>query len=94
MEISDAITYLSEDAVDLRPEHLGRHDDRKEVVRGVFHDLVIMAVVANDVDCLDHIDMFQTCTDGEFCTNFLLVFPFCLACAAWPEFFDCVDSTA
>ena len=37
-------------------------------------NLVVMAVVAYDVDGLDDIDVFQACADTEFSTDFLLVF--------------------
>lgn len=39
VEIGDAIAYLTEDTKYLWAEHLGGHDDGKEVVRCIFHDL-------------------------------------------------------
>lgn len=39
VEIFDAVAYLAEYAVDLRPAHLATHDDAEEVKGGIFHDL-------------------------------------------------------
>jgi hypothetical protein len=76
MKIGDAVTYLSKDAKDFWTEHLGRHDDGEEVIRGIFHDLVVMTVIADDVDGFDDVDMLQASPDAEFCSYLFLVFAF------------------
>ena len=39
VEIIDTVDNLPKDAVDFRPGHLARHDDREEVIRRIFHNL-------------------------------------------------------
>ena len=39
VEIGHTVAYLTEDTKYLWTKHFGGHDDREEVVRGIFHDL-------------------------------------------------------
>lgn len=57
-------------------------------------DLVVMAVIAYDVDGLDDVDVFQACTDTKLSTDFLLVVPLRFAGATWSKLLDGIDCTA
>ena len=60
VKVIDARDDLLEDAVNFRSAHLAGHDDRKEVVLGVLHDFVIVAMVFNDIKSLDDIWVCQS----------------------------------
>lgn len=45
-----------------------------------------MTVIADNVDGLDDIDMFQASTDTKLCAYFLFVFTFCFTRATGTEF--------
>lgn len=53
-----------------------------------------MAVIADDVDGLDDVDMFQASTDTKLCTNFFLVVSLRFAGATWSKLLDGIDCTA
>ena len=101
MEIGNTIAYLSKDAKYLWTKHLGGHDDGEEVVWCIFHDLfgirrgcrersqgkylVVVTMIADDVDGFNDIDVFQAGADTELCSHLLLVFAFRFACATRTE---------
>lgn len=50
--------------------------------------LIVVAVIADDVDGLDNIDVLQAGPDTELCAYFLFVFAFCFPGAARTELLD------
>jgi len=93
VEILDAVAYLTEYAVDLWPTHLARHDDAKEIKRRIFHDLIVMTMITNDIDGLNDIGVFESRTDTKLCGDLLLVFLLGLTIPFRPEFLDSKDVT-
>jgi hypothetical protein len=57
-------------------------------------DLIIAAMVIDDVDGLDDVGVLESGTHAEFCGDFFLVLLLALACALGPELLDSVDGTA
>lgn len=52
--------------------------------------LVIMTMIANDVDGFDDVDVLQAGADTELCTDLFLVLALCFACATGTEFFHSI----
>lgn len=59
VQIHDSINNLEERTVDLVSCHLARHDDGKEIVWCVLHDLVPVTSFVNNVQSLDNITVVQ-----------------------------------
>jgi hypothetical protein len=76
VEVLHAVTDLAKDAVDFWTTHFAGHDHREEVVRSELHDLVIVAMVVNDIDGLDDIRVLERRADTELCGDLLLVLLF------------------
>jgi hypothetical protein len=53
-----------------------------------------MTMIANDIDGLDDIGVFESRTDTKLCGNLLLIFLLGLTTAFRPEFLDSKDVTA
>lgn len=85
MQILDTVADLPEHAINLWATHLAGHNHAEQVVWRVFHDLIVMAVVTNDVDRFDNIRVFECRTDAKFCGDFLLVLLLRLTRALGPE---------
>jgi hypothetical protein len=57
MKVCDAVADLTEDAEYFWTQHASGHDDTEEVVGSVLHDLIVMTMIADDIDCFDDIDV-------------------------------------
>lgn len=88
VQVLDTIAYLAEYAVNFRAAHLSRHDDTEQIERSVLHDLIIVAMVRNDINGLDDIGMFQGGSDAEFGGDLLLILALGFARTLWPELFN------
>jgi hypothetical protein len=60
VQILDSRDDLLEDAVDLWTSHLATHDNTEQVVFAVLHDLVVVTIVRNDIDCLNNVGVMQS----------------------------------
>jgi hypothetical protein len=55
--------------------------------------LVVMAMITNDVNGLDHVHVLQACANTKLGSYLLLVLPRCLASPTGAEFFYCIHCT-
>lgn len=94
MQIFDAVTYLTEYAVDLGAAHFTRHDNAEEVKRGIFHDLVVMSMIRNNVHSLNNVRMLQRRANTELRSHFLLILLLALSSPFRTEFLDSEDVSA
>jgi len=94
MQILDTITDLPKHAINFGTRHLARHDHAEEIIWCVFHNLVVMAMITDDIDGLNDIGVFESRADTKLCGDFLLVFLLGLTIAFRPEFLDSKDVTA
>jgi hypothetical protein len=94
VEVLYAVAYLTKDAVDLWATHLSGHDYGKEIKGCELHDLIIVAMVKDDIDGLYDVGVFEGGTDTEFGGDFLLVLLFGLACALRTKLLDGIDVAA
>lgn len=103
VEISNTVADLAKDTENLWAKHLGGHDDGEEVIRSVLHDLlelrwapgaqgdtylVVVAMIADDVDGLDDIDVLEASANAKLGAHFLFVLALGLTCATGTELFD------
>lgn len=77
-----AIANLAEDTVNFGTTHFAGHDDREEIKRSKLHDLIIVAMVEDDVDCFYDIGVLEGGAYTEFSGDLFLVLLFRFASAA------------
>lgn len=94
MEIFDTVTDLTENAINFWTTHFTCHDDAEQVIRGIFHDLVVKTTVCDNVDGLDDIGMFESRAEAEFCCDLFLVLFLCLSGPFRAKLFDGIDDVS
>jgi len=107
MKVIYTFAYLAEDTVDLGTAHPLRHDDTKEVIRCILHNLhrwskdaqdvkdgkylIVMATVADDVNGFDDVRMLESGTDTKLGGDLFLVLLFGLTGSFGSKLFDGKD---
>jgi hypothetical protein len=85
VQILNTIADLPEHAINLWATHLAGHDHAEEVVWCIFHDLIVVSMVTNNVDRFDDVGVFECRTNAKFRGDFLLVLLLGLSRALGPK---------
>jgi hypothetical protein len=93
VKIFNTLADLTKDTIDFGTTHLPGHDNGKEIIRSVFHDLVVMSMLTNDVHCLNYIRMFECTPYTKFRGDLLLILLFTLAIPLGTKFFNGENGT-
>lgn len=79
VEIVDAVDDLAKDAVNFWTGHLTGHDDAEQVKGSILHDLVEMAMIANDFNRFDNVRVLERGAHAKLCSNLFVIFSFRLS---------------